>query len=50
MTESVTAHVEPAAAIKRAENPHRPPERRCKICAAPAAAGSYWCRTCRGRP
>lgn len=48
MTESITDRVEPAAALKAAESPHQPPPRLCKICGAPAAAGAYWCRQCRG--
>ncbi|NCL74241.1 hypothetical protein [Rhodococcus sp. YH1] len=48
MSESVTSRVEPAAAIKSAEHPHRPPPRSCKVCDAPAAAGAYWCRDCKG--
>lgn len=48
MTETITSHVEPAAAIKAATNPHIAPERLCKVCGEPAAPGAYWCRACRG--
>ena len=45
---SVVRTVSVAAEIVRTTNPHIPPRRACKVCGAPAAAGSYWCHDCRG--
>ena len=47
MTESITDNVAVAAAIASAERPHIPPPRYCRVCSAPAAAGSRWCDDCR---
>ena len=45
---SVVRTVSVSAEIVRATNPHTPPRRVCKVCGAPAAAGSRWCHDCRG--
>lgn len=45
---SIIDNVDPSAEYKRTHTPHIAPPRLCKVCSAPAAAGAYWCRDCRG--
>lgn len=47
MTGTITTRVPVAAEIKRATNPHRPPERRCRECGETPPAGMVRCPGCR---
>lgn len=48
MTTEPNYHVTDRVPVSRTEKPPTPPDRRCKVCNAPAAPGAYWCRECRG--
>ncbi|NKR30675.1 hypothetical protein GS538_11900 [Rhodococcus hoagii] len=47
MTDTITTRVPVAAEIKRATNPHRPPERHCPECGEIPPAGMVRCPGCR---